>query len=80
MLSPETKHLISEYFPYFLSIITLYSMWLQGNVEKKSWVLTFINQLLWLIWIFASGKYGFLPMNIGISLVSIRNYRKWNKA
>lgn len=79
MLNPKLIGMISEYFPYFLSIITLYSMWLQGDKNKKSWILTFVNQLLWLIWIFASGKYGFLPMNLGICYTSVRNYKKWNK-
>lgn len=71
--------MISLYFPWLLSAITIYMMVMAGNLHKKAWMLGMLNQALWLIWILATSQWGFLPMNIALWVVCIRNHLAWNK-
>lgn len=72
------KENIIKYLPYLLSAITIYSMLLAGNKKRGAWAVGLINQLLWLCWIFLSGTWGLLPMNIALWIVYGRNYFKWS--
>lgn len=49
-----------------------------GNKHPKAWLIGLCNQLLWLIWIFAVGAWGLLPMNLALWVVYGRNHLKWN--
>lgn len=71
------KHAIVTYLPYLLSVITIYSMLLAGNKRRGAWLVGLVNQFLWLIYIFAAGAYGLLPMNLALWVVYGRNYIKW---
>ena len=68
-----------EYGPWLLSFITVILTVLQGNKWKNVWLLMFINQWLWLKWILLSGTWGFLPLNICMWVVCLRNHLKWSK-
>lgn len=68
---------IAKYLPYLLSAITIYSMLLAGNKKQSAWLVGLINQLLWLLWIFVTGTWGLIPMNICLWVVYARNYIKW---
>jgi hypothetical protein len=71
------KEIITIYLPYLLSAITIYSMLLAGNKKKGAWLVGLINQFLWLIWIFTTGAWGLIPMNLALWVVYSRNYIKW---
>lgn len=71
--------LVQQYLPWLMSAITIYMTLLAGNKHRKAWVLGLFNQLLWLIWIVATGTWGFLPMNIALWAVYARNHFKWNR-
>ena len=70
--------MLVKYLPYLLSAITIYSMFLAGDRKRSAWIVGLVNQLLWLIWIFASASYGLLPMNIALWFVYFRNLKKWS--
>ena len=69
--------LVIKYLPYLLSAITIYSMLLAGNKRRGAWIVGLVNQLLWLVWIYLSGAWGLLPMNLALWVVYSRNYLKW---
>lgn len=68
-----------DVLPWVLSAITIYANWLAGSKSKHAWPLSIGNQLLWLIWIVLSGTWGFLPMNIALWIVFIRNHLAWSR-
>lgn len=67
------------WMPFLLSAITIWMTLLAGNKHPKAWLVGLVNQLLWLLWIVASGSYGLLPMNIALWLVYGRNHLRWQK-
>lgn len=73
------KDFIVIAMPHILSVICIWSIYLQGNISKLSWLVTIINQLLWLVWIYVTKSYGFALMNLAIMLIAFRNYCKWRK-
>lgn len=74
------KYAIVYGLPYLLSGLTLYMTLMVGNRHPKSWALGMFVQLLWLVWIATSEAWGFLPMNLCLWVVYIRNHLKWSKA
>jgi len=71
---------IRFYLPWLLSIITIWMTLLAGDKHPRAWLFGIGNQLLWLIWICVVGAWGFLPMNIALWIVYLRNHYKWNRA
>lgn len=71
------QEIIITYLPWLLSAITIYSMLLAGNKKRGAWLVGLVNQFLWLIYIFAAGAWGLIPMNIALWVVYSRNYLKW---
>jgi hypothetical protein len=69
--------LITTYLPWLLSCITIYMTILAGNNNRNAWAVGLVAQVGWVIWILASESWGFLPMNIAMWLVYMRNHRKW---
>lgn len=65
--------------PWCLSVVTLYMTFMAGNKHPKAWLIGIFNQLFWLLWIYLSNSWGFLPMNIGMWVMYYRNHVKWNK-
>jgi hypothetical protein len=68
---------MGELFPYLLSAVTIVAMWLAGSNWRHTWLLSTGNQFLWLAWILSTRTWGFLPMNIAMFVVSIRNHLRW---
>jgi len=74
------KSLIVVYLPYLISVLTLYTVKITGDKNKNAWVMTMLNQLLWLFWIFISDNKGFIILNLGIIYFSVINHYKWKKS
>ena len=72
--------IIRIYFPWLLSVITIYMTVLAGNKSKRAWLFGLLNQALWLVWIITTANWGLLPMNFALWIVYARNHLKWNKA
>lgn len=73
------RQLVITYLPWLLSGITIYMTVLQGNLNKKAWVVGLINQLFWTIWIVVSGTWGLLLLNICLWYLYTRNHLKWSR-
>jgi hypothetical protein len=65
------------YLPWLLSAITIYLNVLAGNKSPNAWLLSVMNQGLWFAWIMLSQSWGFLPMNLALTVVFWRNWVKW---
>jgi len=74
------RQYIVEYLPWLLSVVTLYMTFLQGEKKAAGWLVGLANQVLWLAWIAASTSWGLLPLNIGLSVLFIRNWMKWRQS
>ena len=66
-----------DYLPWILSSITIYQSYLVGNKDIRGWTLSLVNQSLWFVWVVGSGTWGFLPLNLALTAIYIRNYRRW---
>lgn len=62
--------------PWIMSAITVLVMWQAGSGWRYTWVLSLGNQALWLAWIVSTRTWGFLPMNLAMWVVSIRNHMR----
>lgn len=69
---------VTTYLPWLLSAITIIATILAGSKNKLAWSLSAANQVLWLIWILATQTWGFLPMNLILTVVFIRNHWLWS--
>lgn len=67
-----------EVLPWFMSAITIYTMFLAGNQHRHTWLLGLVNQALWLSWILMVEAWGLLPMNLALWIVYARNHWKWS--
>ena len=70
--------LIIKYLTWVLSILTIYVNILAGNKHKTTWIVGMLNELLWLVWIICSESFGFIPANILMWVICIRNHKKWS--
>ena len=69
--------MIEQHLPWLLSAITIYTMFLAGNINKNAWLMGLVNQALWLVWIIAAEAWGLIPMNVALWVVYTRNHLKW---
>lgn len=56
---------------------TLWGMWLAGNKNSLGWAVGLGNQALWLVFIFAFGAYGLLPLSLAPIVTYSRNLVRW---
>ena len=56
------------------------TVWQAGNKTKWTWALSGFNQVLWFTWIVTSKNWNFLFMNVALTVIYIRNHRKWNQS
>lgn len=70
----------AEALTYILSMMTIISLLLAGNMKKEAWLIGLANQALWLVWIFMTKNWGFIPMNAALWVVHFRNYHLWRQA
>jgi len=60
------------------STLTILSMWMIGNGDRKGWVVGLVNQLAWLILIILSGTWGLLILTLTLTAIYSRNLIKWS--
>lgn len=60
-----------------ISVLTVVSIYLAGSRSIFAWILSLFNQALWSIWIFSSPNTEFIPMNLALWVVYLRNYVRW---
>ncbi len=65
--------LIITYFPWIMSIIGISVLFLSPGTWRFTWYLSLFNQVLSFIWIWYSKQFGFIPLTIGYTVVSVLN-------
>ena len=71
------NYFVITVLPWIPSTIAVVTQFMAGCKYKSAWVITLFSQGLWMWWIIVSKQYGFIPLNICMSIVAIRNFRKW---
>lgn len=71
--------ILIDLLPWVLSFLTILMTIMAGSKHRFSWMLGAWNQVLWFVWIFLSGTWGLLPMNIAMAIVYLRNHYKWKR-
>jgi nicotinamide riboside transporter PnuC len=62
-----------------ISIITLISGWFIGNKSVWGQRLGLLANLCWWVYVAVFKRYGFIPMEIFFTIITIRNLIKWEK-
>lgn len=75
----NTRQIVIDYLPWFMSVITIYMTYIAGNKNAFAWLLGLGNQAFWLTWIVVSKNWGLLPMCVVLTGLYTRNYVKWLK-
>ncbi len=68
---------INNILPWIISVVTIYMTFLQGNKHKNAWLVGIGSQVLWVVWIVGSQTWGYIPLNIAMWIMYIRNHFKW---
>lgn len=66
-----------EALPWALSVTTLATNWLAGSKWTYTYAIGLANQGLWFWWIFLSGTYGLLVLNLALTVIYFRNHLRW---
>lgn len=69
--------LVVDGLPWVLSALSLAMSWLTGSKWRHVWLYGLFIQCLWLAWVLASGKWGFLPLSASLFFVYARNHFRW---
>lgn len=69
--------LVVDGLPWVLSALSLAMSWLTGSKWRHVWLYGLFIQCLWLAWVLASGKWGFLPLTASLFFVYARNHFRW---
>lgn len=68
--------------PFLLSAITgsitLCSQFLLMRKDKRGWYLSLANQGMWCLVMLTTGTYGFLPLNVFMTIIGIKALRRWH--
>lgn len=70
---------VELYLPWFLSAVTIIMTWMAGSNHRMTWSVGVFNQALWLAWILTTHTWGFLPMNLVLTVVMTRNHIQWSR-
>ena len=71
--------LIITYLPWLLSGSIIIYIYLVGNKKTIGWWICLANQILFTYWTILTKSYGFIPVNVVVAILCIRNIRKWTK-
>jgi hypothetical protein len=58
---------------WILGILGVTGLWLAGKQVWWGWLITLINEILWITYAIATGQYGFIFMAICYAMVYLRN-------
>lgn len=71
------RELIALYLPWLLSALSASQFILIGNKWRGVWILGVGLQFLWLLYIWASKSWGFMPLTLLLFVIYTRNHFKW---
>lgn len=68
-----------QYMTWFMSAVTITSVWFTGNKDVRGWYLGLFSQSLWVVYIIVTHTWGFIPTTAFLTIIQFRNARKWRK-
>lgn len=68
-----------ELTSWFLMGWTVLNMWLIGNKTVWAWYSAITSQAAWLYFDYLVGAYGLMPLAVVLTVIYVRNIRKWRK-
>jgi hypothetical protein len=68
---------VTKWLPWILSANTIVMTWLAGSLEPSAWAWGMWGQVGWTVWIIKTRTWGFLPMNLALWVVYMRNHLSW---
>lgn len=77
MLREAYDQFVRKVLPWILSAVTIWMNVLAGNNYPSAWAVGLAGQAGWLVWIVATRSWGFMPMNIALWAVYLRNHLLW---
>jgi len=66
-------------FSWVLALTSIWCTFLQGNRGGLGWALGFGNTILWILYSVLTKQWAFIPLNIVLAAVQIRNFVKNNE-
>jgi hypothetical protein len=60
--------------------MTVWAMWHMGNKTLWGPIGGMLSEVVWFAVIFYSGLWGILPLNLFLTYVNYRNFKKWRHA
>jgi len=64
---------------WFLSAISIISLWLVGNKNVWGFVIGLVGQGFWLLYTMSTEQYGLIPGVLVYTVVYIRNIYQWRQ-
>lgn len=68
-----------DYLTWIIAIVNIYYVWAVAKLKLHGWVMAFLTQLLWGIYIYGTGSWGLTPISIVLGGLSIKNYCDWKR-
>lgn len=65
---------------WVISLVTIVSMELMVRKRRSAWVLSILNQGLWLWLIVSTRQWGLLPLNLCMWIQAVRGLIRWSNA
>lgn len=70
---------MNPYWSWLLTAIGLLGIWLQGDKNKRGWLIGIAAQVLWIAYGVATEQYGFIVSACVYGFFYGRNYLRWRK-
>lgn len=69
-----------DVLPWLLSLCTIVMTVAQGDKKLWSWGVGLLGQIGWFAYSIGTETWGFLPLNVILTFLYIRNWMKWSLA
>lgn len=73
------RDFLAEMLPWLLSAITIWMTLATGQRKASGWLIGLLGQALWFVWVWASQKWGFLPLTGTLTGLYLYNWLKWRE-
>jgi hypothetical protein len=71
---------LSIWFPWVITALSFFGMWLIGNKNKQGFALNVLLNSAMIPYNMVTGQYGFVPGGAVAACFALRNYLKWARS
>ena len=71
--------MVAQYWSWALSLLGAWNLYLAGKKDWRAWLVVLFAEIIWLVYTFITGQYGFL---VGVAIYSVlatRNLLIWRR-